>query len=103
MNNTKEEEILSCPGCQGDNLHQYKVVVQEKTNLDYLCTVHKGTSTYSPRSPRVDYPSERHTIDIHFWCEYCHGDESVGTHVLRIRQHKGTTYTSWISLRDALR
>ncbi len=83
---------LLCPRCGAYNLHQGKVVVNPRAREDEpeYSTVVEGSRTYVIKDPEA-HTGRRDCLAVEFSCEHC-GD-AVG--VLRIVQHKGTTYIYW--------
>jgi len=86
---------LRCPVCgQSEGLHQGAVVVRNRSE-DQPCNVVRVGRRGKVKKERVDdsrLPGRRDTLDIDFWCECC-GKLPCA---LRIYQHKGTTFLSWV-------
>ena len=93
---------LKCYECgESYGLHQGEVRVMSRREDE------KGILTTVGASPEMDsseplppvkvdpnpsgYVGRRQHLEIDFWCEHC-----GPTKTLRIAQHKGTTYVSWV-------
>ena len=101
-----EDNILLCPQCSSNNLHQRTVTVfnrnEDGKDTEVTCvqkddeasTVLVTNETTSNPSPR------RHGILIDFECEQCYemqeGDYVFDKLVLAIYQHKGLTMVEWV-------
>ena len=87
-------QVLKCPRCGGENLHQGTVVVYSKTDGDYgTCTIIADglPSAYRLTGRVPNDPSPyRDALTIEFTCEY--GDHKS---ILQIWQHKGNTFVAW--------
>ena len=85
--------LLSCPACNGDNLHQTRVEVFTRTGEDAVQGLHVTVPHDVAQPVTLDAdidanPSERRQgITIHFTCETCRC-----LPVLHIAQNKGSTY-----------
>jgi len=92
------EHPLLCPKCRGFNLHQSVVTSRMRRVEDgpAVSITHKqdGSATFEPDTGA---PGRRDSLDIKFWCEHCDRDDEEGAqYTLRIEQHKGTTFLSWV-------
>lgn len=101
-----EDNILLCPQCKSNNLHQGTVTVfnrdEDGKHTQVTCvqkdddasTVLITDETTSNPSPR------RNGMLIEFWCEHCfevqEGDEIHDKLVLAVYQHKGLTLIEWV-------
>lgn len=89
---TREELVLICPSCEGENLHQHSATTywraEDGDALKTLSSV-AGSVTRIQESSKVT--GRRDSLDIEFHCEHC---PSMPT--LRIHQHKGQTFLTWI-------
>lgn len=85
--------------CGSEYLHQQKVWTQWRDKEDGPGVEHsscrRGTSTM--RRDADDIHGRRDAMYIKFYCEHCDKD-----HVLRIHQHKGTTYLKWFMEGDLI-
>ena len=88
--------MLNCPICHGDNLHQGRVTVYERNEdaEQVLRTIvaDRGhlSRDFVANSSSGNPSARRHGLAIQFECEGC-GD--IGE--LTIEQHKGSTYLAW--------
>jgi hypothetical protein len=78
-------EPLACPSCHKECLHQYIVATLRLTEVSTRDTI----VTEAVRDEN-DH-GRRHGCFIHFWCESC-----ARNPVLRIMQHKGSTFLEWM-------
>jgi len=97
---TLEDNMLSCPYCQDQSIHQTKVEVfdreEDREDETYTVVEYKRAETTVPTglindSVKNKNPSDRRQgLLITFFCETC--DDNP---VLAIAQHKGFTYIDW--------
>jgi hypothetical protein len=85
--------VLSCPRCQEDYLHQYRVEVFDRRSEDTVDGLHviveHGKTQIT--TDMDDNPSgRRQGLRIYFGCEHC-----CAVPVLSISQHKGNTFMRW--------
>ena len=86
------DDVLLCPACGGNNLHQDQVDVwqrpiedgQQMHSIVGECMTTVGIGGAGNPSNRRD------GLTIQFSCEHCPADP-----VLAIWQHKGNTYMEW--------
>lgn len=91
-----DNDVLRCPGCQDQYscLHQSVTRLWERDAEDADGTVIevRGSRDFSIwHAPSVLIPGRRNSLEIEFWCEMCERKP-----VLRIGQHKGSTYIEWV-------
>lgn len=110
-------EVLLCPKCGGDYLHQGEVQTffrsedADQTRVTISGFDHTRTETIT-NSLTLNPSPRRYGLRISFWCELCEsdktdeerdytsstiGDLSIGD--LCIYQHKGQTFIEW-DIRD---
>jgi len=84
-------DILTCPDCEGDYLHQVKVksTWRDKEDGDGFCYTSKKQGHSIERLKKNEIPFRRDNLVIDFDCENC------GKKELTIYQHKGSTYLEW--------
>ena len=90
-----EDTALLCPKCGEANLHHgiLDVICRKSPDEDGIKYEIDGFMQMNITPIKdEDIPGRRNNIDISFYCEYC-PDECF---VLRIIQHKGTTYIKWV-------
>lgn len=87
-----EENVLTCPHCSSEYLHQVSAEVffrdhedSEKGNAYFI-----ATNQLFQIAMKNNPSTRRDGIRIHFTCEGCPTPSS-----LEIVQHKGITYTQW--------
>lgn len=96
---------LKCPRCSSQdpdehgNLHQLRVIVQNRFREDGDCSFHeinKHDHTEIRTDPKIAI-GRREALLIEFSCELCCNDITGGLdHLwLVIEQHKGSTYMRW--------
>jgi hypothetical protein len=96
------DDILVCPKCGCEYLHQFSVEVWTRRNKDDDEGVHTDVTlscTYSDQSMAKNPSPHSDGIEISFMCEQCHmhGDEKDKLHVLRIIQHTSCTLIQWVN------
>lgn len=95
---TGESGGLFCPGCGQDyGLHHHgvKLVARNEDGPGTLVVVEALDQHVPNIRTKADIGPEesvgrRHHLDVYFWCENCAAQQ-----VLRLVQHKGTTYLQW--------
>jgi len=89
-----DDVTLVCPVCSGEYLHQNSVKAFWRDSEDGPANVVTSTtnSVSVLREEDGKIPGRRNCIDIDFWCEAGHNL------TMRILQHKGCTYLSWIKI-----
>lgn len=81
---------IRCAGCQGDNLHHYRVEVFERQGEDAAIGVHvtvESGNALTNISMEGNPSDRRDGVKILLYCEHC----EIIT-IFDILQHKGTTY-----------
>lgn len=90
-----EAEPLQCPTCRTGCLHQYVVATYFGSDEDSselrLTEVSQGDTTVTEALRDDQQHGRRDACFIHFWCENCSRNP-----VLRIIQHKGSTFLEWL-------
>ncbi len=85
------DSILCCPKCRGENLHQEQTQVfirpTEDGPVQVITTSAWGDVLDSPDTDSENPSLRRDGLVIYFYCENCSHKP-----VLKIYQHKGTTY-----------
>jgi len=87
------EAALCCPKCGEANLHQEKIesIFRSGEDNNGIMVTHKTDMvTITPKDSNEIY-GRRDVLYIYFSCEHCDG-----VLILRIYQHKGTTYIEWV-------
>lgn len=89
---------LLCPFCGSNNLHHQRLRAFERyEENDATATITEIFGTWT--HVRVGAaPGRRNTLDVEFWCE---GGEHLP--VLRIQQHKGSTFFRWVEPGELLK
>lgn len=88
------EYALLCPSCGGECLHHDRIDVYEPLKEDADAGQHVTVEQHDTHvsADLTGNPSRRRNgVTIRFWCETCQARP-----VLRLAQHKGTTYVSMI-------
>jgi hypothetical protein len=94
-----EDNILLCPRCSSNNLHQSTVTVfnrsEDEANVQVTAVAKDGeASTVTITNETTSNPSpRRHGILIDFECELCFDH---GRQTLAVYQHKGLTLIEWV-------
>lgn len=87
-------EILHCPNCSGEYLHQYQVDATWRRDENKGGTVYRSSkrmqSTEELKPSEI--PHRRDNLVVKFFCEECDSRPQ-----LMIYQHKGNTLTEWIN------
>jgi hypothetical protein len=101
-----EDNILLCPQCNSNNLHQTIVTVfnrdEDGKHTEVTCVqAHTDTSTVLITDETTSNPSpRRHGMLIEFWCEHCfterEGEYIHDKLILAMYQHKGLTLIEWV-------
>ena len=101
-----EDNILICPQCGSNNLHQGTVTVfnrnEDGKHTEVTCVqAHTDTSTVIVTDETTSNPSpRRHGMLIEFECEHCYawgeGETIPDRLVLAVYQHKGLTLIEWV-------
>lgn len=94
------DRILICPSCGSDNLHQQRALLFGRSE-DANGTIESfsfpdGDNERLANAPASMFPGRRQAVLIEFWCESC---EDAGRWMLRIMQHKGSTFVEWVRSR----
>lgn len=104
----EQDGVLICPRCGGTYLHQYEVSIiyrEQEDGPGVVVDVDGGTASIKAvgvEDPRLR-PTRRDYLDITFMCEECDSTKNYEDEpkppslVLRIVQHKGQTFLSWLS------
>ena len=92
-----QSDILNCPNCNGETLHQESVNVyfrDEDSDVGVVAEVDRDTVSVNTKGDCVKgNPSARRDgVVINFRCECC---DVIPR--LAIIQHKGTTYFEWMN------
>lgn len=101
---------LTCPKCDGRNLHQINTAIYERKEDEPYTTVisqngHEVTAIKFPSEETHNPSSRRQGLTIEFTCENCHeanwdGEKAIPSNRepfhLAIYQHKGVTYMEWV-------
>ena len=101
-----EDNILLCPQCSSNNLHQGTVTVfnrqEDGKHTEVTCVqAHTDTSTVVVTDETTSNPSpRRHGMLIEFECEHCYsweeGETAPDRLILARYQHKGLTLIEWV-------
>jgi hypothetical protein len=99
-------EVVLCPHCGGNNLHQTNTTIYERgEDADKTRVMAQSGNemvvTDFPSQDVLNPSRRRHGLIIEFWCESCHsGSDDAETltnpHRLAIFQHKGCTFMMWV-------
>ncbi len=101
-----DNDALVCPGCGGNNLHQFSVRARARSKEDGPGVI-VSVRGYDRDDPTVAHdaefpfvvvaqkkdaslPHRRDSLSVMFWCETC-----PALPVLWIYQHKGSTLVEW--------
>lgn len=90
--------VLACPVCGSTNLHHRRVSVWERfrEDGDGIVVDVNGPAVTTRTCARPLIPGRRNGLELEFWCEECAGEDTASHRmVLRILQHKGSTYFEW--------
>ena len=92
MNIEINNDVLYCPYCNSENLHQESVTAlwRRTEDGDGERVVSSNGTTHIAQAMSASIPGRRHYIAIRFSCENCDGDPTLG-----IMQHKGSTKIRW--------
>lgn len=95
-----DEDVLACPLCNGDYLHQVRTEIFERSEDEVITqrtTVRgSGVAVESVKSHKSGNPSlRRHGLRILFECEVCSSENPKSKMFLSIFQHKGNTWIGW--------
>ena len=89
-----EEQILTCPDCGGDYLHQLECSAiwrkEDEDGTRYTSSLGK-ISVENVESKKIN--GRRDTLTIAFMCEFCNPDDRK---FLEIHQHKGQSFMRWV-------
>jgi len=92
-----QSDILNCPNCNGDTLHQESVTAyfrREDSDVGVVAEVGRDTASIDTKGDcvRGNPSARRDGMVISFSCECC---DVIPR--LAIIQHKGTTYFEWVN------
>ena len=85
--------ILECPNCKYNYLHQEQVITEWRyeEDDDGLQTITSKNQVQTKNALSSEIDGRRDNIYIQFWCEDCHNKPTI-----QISQYKGQTYIQWI-------
>lgn len=92
-----QENALCCPKCGGENLHQVKVESIFRQKNDGVAVIHTSDNVDIRNREWKNIHVDSDVLYIYFTCEGCNWEENKPPYVLRIAQHKGTTYVDWVN------
>lgn len=107
-----DQQLLVCPLCESENLHQCAVHIfnRDKEDGDDTAETYPNpdvglwaAESGSPAESPVGNPSSRRQgLHIEFWCEGCGagGDKRDPRLLLSVAQHKGSTLLNWTVFLD---
>jgi hypothetical protein len=94
-----EDNILLCPRCSSNNMHQGAVTVFNRAEdakdvqVTAITPDSEAVTTTIPNQTTSNPSSRRHGLLIDFECELCH---NIGKLTLAVYQHKGLTLVEWV-------
>jgi hypothetical protein len=94
-----EDNILLCPRCSSNNMHQGAVTVFNRTEdakdvqVTAITPDSEAVTTTIPNQTTSNPSSRRHGLLIDFECELCF---DAGKLTLAVYQHKGLTLVEWV-------
>jgi hypothetical protein len=93
------DNILCCPKCRGENLHQGTVEVFNRPQEDALSLAVLVRPGYGPKTgdPNRNPSDRRQGLSVGFWCETCEAESGPDHETLKLQiwQHKGITFIRW--------
>ena len=98
----EDEDILICPKCKENKLHQVFVDVgfrkEDENGLVTEVTKNNTTTSYKESNNNA-FSRRRDRVTIYFYCEECteYDNNKENLIKLTIDQHKGNTFIRWLT------